>query len=76
MNRILKFERLAEDAAVLFADLGLPDPMLQRLNPTKSRGPGGNARYYDASTKAMVGAIYGDDFERFGYARALSADMA
>ena len=60
------FIQLADDAARLFADLGLPDPMLKRLNPTKSRDPGGLARSYDATTKAMVEASYGDDFERFG----------
>ena len=70
------FVDLADDAARLFADLGLPDPMLQRLNPTKSRDPGGLAGSYDATTKAMVEAIYGDDFERFGYAREVPAGVA
>ena len=50
--------------------------MLQRLNPTKSRDPGRLAGSYDATTKAMVEAIYGNDFEQFFYAREVPADVA
>lgn len=72
VNRILHFETLADDAAALFAELGLPDPQLQRLNPTRSRAEGRSfADYYDDRTKAMVEALYGADFERFGYRRSL-----
>lgn len=72
VSRILHFETLADEAAPLFAELGLPDPQLQRLNPTRNRNDGRSFYdYYDATTKAMVEAIYRPDFERFGYTRDL-----
>jgi Sulfotransferase family len=72
VNRILHFETLAEETAALFADLGLPDPQLKRLNPTHSRADGRSyADYYTPTTQTMVETIYGADFERFGYQRGL-----
>ena len=50
--------------------------MLKRLSSTKSRDPGRLAGSYDATSKAMVEAIYGDDFERFGYAREVPVVVA
>jgi hypothetical protein len=62
--RILRFERLADDFAVLCRTLGLGTLTLDKINT--SRRP----KYrdvLDADLAAEVGRIYAEDVDRFGY---------
>ena len=70
VDRIMRFETLERDFAVLATDLGLDNPQLERRNPTLSRSKMRQFdAYYDANTKEMVCELYARDFELFSYPR-------
>lgn len=72
VNRVLYYESLQADFERLTADLGLPDVVLRKVNPTKTKAETRSfatyAEYYDAESMEMVQAIYARDFRNFGYA--------
>lgn len=64
VDRIGRFERLAEDAARIFADLGVtlkPLPCVGRFTRFDYR------EFYDAASRRKVEAHWAEDLERFGY---------
>ena len=68
VDRLLRFERLAEDFRALVEDLGLGEAQLRSVNKTKSRSDGRSYRdYYDATTEDMVRVLYARDFDMLGY---------
>ncbi|HMS94021.1 MAG: sulfotransferase family 2 domain-containing protein [Tabrizicola sp.] len=75
VQRVLRFERLADDFAVLASDLGLPALTMERINPTKAKTQTRSlSSYYDADTLATVRKLYARDFDLFGYSRDLPAE--
>jgi hypothetical protein len=73
VQRLLKFERLAEDFETLVQDLKLGDVRLARENETVSRADKRPwASYYDAETKALAEALYAQDFNLLGYPREIA----
>lgn len=72
VDRVLRFENLADDFDALTQDLGLPNVKMQRINPTKAKKKGRSfASYYDDKTVAVVQKLYAGDFRLFGYDRNL-----
>ncbi|MCA0271030.1 MAG: sulfotransferase family protein [Proteobacteria bacterium] len=72
VDRILKFETLADDFARLTRDLGLGDVAMQRINTTKAKVKATSlASYYDDATIAKVRELYARDFDLLGYSAAL-----
>ncbi|MCC7424387.1 MAG: sulfotransferase family 2 domain-containing protein [Planctomycetaceae bacterium] len=63
VDRVLRFERLAEDFAELQRDLGIV-AWLDRLN-TSDHPP--YYECYDHSTREIVGRLFAADVARFGY---------
>ena len=74
VNRILRFESLAEDWAGLVAEIGIPGLELLYVNKTKAKSDKRPFQsYYSPETERAVRALYRRDFELFGYAPELSA---
>ena len=72
VNRVLHFETLAADVALLEKDLGLPQVAMQRVNPTRAKAVAKSlASYYDEATAEGVRRLYARDFDLFGYSRDL-----
>lgn len=72
VDRLIRFESLAEDFARLVADLQLEGATLRHVNRTRAK----TARrpfqsYYDATTEEMVRRIYDRDFALLGYDRTM-----
>ncbi len=67
VDRVLRFERLANDFAHLCKELGMPPTPLPSLK-TKSRPRGPHySSYYDEETRALVAQSYRREIEAFGY---------
>ncbi|WP_373353495.1 sulfotransferase family 2 domain-containing protein [Pseudoroseicyclus sp. CXY001] len=64
VDRVGRFERLAEDLAEICADAGLPAPALPHLRAGSGAGP-----EISDEAKALVQRLYARDFELFGYER-------
>jgi len=64
VNRIGYFERLAADAAAIFADIGVELGPLPRVGQFTRRD---YRDYYDEETRASVAAHWARDLELFGY---------
>ena len=65
LDRIIRFERLADEMPALLADLGIPDRTLPHLVP----GPGGTdyrAAYSDDLAE-LIGKRYREEIEQFEY---------
>lgn len=74
VNRVMRFETLADDFAQVMDEVGLPGTRMERINPTRAKVKGRSlASYYDAGTLATVRALYARDFDLFGYSRDLPA---
>lgn len=72
VDRVLKFETLAEDFGLLCKELGLPDIAMERINPTRAKKAGRALEsYYDEDTLAAVQRIYARDFPLLGYPTVL-----
>jgi hypothetical protein len=64
IDRVLRFERLAEEFRDLLRDVGSPDVPL----PHRERRNRGNFRdYYDPETRDLVGRLFARDIEQYGY---------
>ncbi len=75
VDRVLRFETLAEDFAALTAELGLGAVAMARINPTRAKAAGRRLdSYYDAGTLERVRRLYDRDFDLLGYARDLPRD--
>lgn len=72
IDRVCKFESLAEDFQRVVSDLELVGVELPYVNKTQAksdkRPP---ASYYDDTCRELVLAIYDRDFDNFGYSRDL-----
>lgn len=74
VDRIIRFEALAESWPGLMADLGLPGVELRYVNRTQSKSDKRPlASYYDPATADRVRSLYARDFDLFGYSRDLPA---
>ena len=70
VDRVLRFERLAEEADELLAQLGLEDRSLPWVNASGSGTPDAvppYADYYDDESRALVAELYHADIEAFAY---------
>lgn len=67
VDRVLRFERLAEDLPSLLAELGVPvaSPLPHR-NPSQREAD--YRAYYDDALRETVATRYREDVERLGYA--------
>ena len=72
VDRILRFETLAEDFERLAAALDLPARRLPTVNATSKGGP--SAPYCDEAIE-KVRSIYAPDFDLFGYATSLPTSL-
>ncbi|WP_395542086.1 sulfotransferase family 2 domain-containing protein [Neotabrizicola sp. sgz301269] len=74
VNRVMRFETLADDFAQAMEEVGLPGIRMKRINPTRAKVKGRSlVSYYDAATVAIVRRLYARDFDLFSYARDLPA---
>lgn len=74
VNRLIRFEALAEEFPRLVADLGLEGATLRRVNKTRAKSDRRPFQsYYDATTLDMVRRLYARDFTTLGYDTALPA---
>ncbi len=72
VGRILKFESLASDFAILAKELSLPNMEIPRINQAKSRKKSAKlSDYYQDYTEDLVRKIYERDFDNFGYSSEL-----
>lgn len=72
VQRLMRFETLADDFARLAADLGLGGLRMERINPTRARADKRPFQsYYDAETEDLLRRLYARDFALLGY----SADL-
>ena len=70
VDRVLRFEQLAEEADELLAQLGLEDRSLPWVNASGSGTPDAvppYADYYDDESRALVAELYHADIEAFAY---------
>lgn len=68
VNRLVRFENLAQELETLSVDLKLPDFKLRHVNKTKAdKKP--TAEYYTPETETLVREIYAPDFDLLGYSR-------
>ena len=66
VDTIIRYETRHHDLALLGARIGVPELGQHLVNATKARQQPYSA-YYDAATRALVGEIFAEDCERFGY---------
>lgn len=72
VDRVLKFENLAEDFGSLCKELGLPEIAMARINPTRAKKAGRSLEsYYDDDSLATVRRLYARDFPLLGYSTDL-----
>lgn len=64
LDRLLRFETLAQDFAALAHHLDLPATALPRLNASRRSDP---RALYSESLRDLIGALYADDIATFGY---------
>lgn len=68
VQRVLRFESLADDFDALARDLRLGDVRLERKKPTLSRADKRPWQsYYDDEAKALADQLYAQDFKLLGY---------
>ena len=65
LDRICRFETLAEDMDKVAQDLGIDPPQLSHQNPSKR---GAYEAYFTPKTRSFAETLYADDFRTFGYA--------
>lgn len=72
VDRLLRFETIADDFSTLATNLGLPVTEIAEHNPTRARNRSQPlARWYDPTTLDMVRTLYHRDFDLLGYPREL-----
>jgi hypothetical protein len=64
VDRILRFENLAEEFASLCADLGIPAAPLPNYNKSKHEH---YSKYYDDELRDLVSERFAEEIARFGY---------
>ena len=68
IDRVLRFENLADDFENLTQDLGIANVKMQRVNSTKAKQKGRSIiSYYDEKTVEIVQKLYARDFSFFEY---------
>jgi hypothetical protein len=64
MNRVIRFENLAEDFQLVCADLGIPPEPLPRYNRSEREH---YSKYYDDELRGLVAQLCAAEIARFGY---------
>ena len=64
MDRIIRFENLAEDFGLVCADLGISSASLPKYNRSEREH---YSKYYDAELRALVAERFAAEITRFGY---------
>jgi hypothetical protein len=64
VDRILRFENLAEEFASVCADVGIPPTPLPNYNKSERDH---YSKYYDKELRDLVGERFADEIARFGY---------
>jgi hypothetical protein len=67
IDRVLRFETLADDFSALMAELGIQASLARHKTSQHEPYP----TYYDEETKALAVEIFARDFETFGYSTEL-----
>ena len=68
IDRVCRFEHLAQDLSAVAEELGLPAPDLTVSNESQ-RAP--LETYYTDERQRLVADLYAEDFDAFGYAKRL-----
>jgi hypothetical protein len=64
MDFVGRYENLAEDFGRLTNELGVPPHSMGHQNRSKRKS---SSQYYCRETKAIIEALYAEDFEYFDY---------